>query len=94
MRAVFERLGECQNLCGTLTLTLSQREREPPPYPRYVSRLKMLCDRLVVYGRILVGHSPFSDSACHPALLGTPGESMSYTAAYRAIPGALVDSSR
>jgi hypothetical protein len=47
----------------------------------YVSRLKMLCDRLVVCGRILVGHAPFSDSASHPALLGTSGESMSYTAA-------------
>src|SRR5437870_8976830 len=65
-----------------------------PPGPSYVSRLKMLCDRLVVCGRIVVGHAPFSDSASHPALLGTSGESMSYTAAYRAIPEALVDSSR
>ena len=65
-----------------------------PPRPRYVRRLKILCDRLVVCGRILVGHAPFSDSASHPGLLGTSGESMSYTAAYRAISGALVDSSR
>ena len=47
----------------------------------YVSRLKMLCDRLAVCGRISVGHAPFSDSASHPALLGTSGESISYTAA-------------
>src|SRR5215510_16000449 len=67
----------------------------PRPHPSsYVSRFKMLWDRLVVYGRILVGQSPFSDSASQPGLLGTSGESMSYTAAYRAIPGALVDSRR
>ena len=41
----------------------------------------MLCERLVVYGRILVGQAPFSDSARHPGLLGTSGESMLYTAA-------------
>jgi hypothetical protein len=67
------------------------RATDLSPYGR---RLKMLCDRLLVCGRILVGHAPFSDSASQPALLGTSGEAISYTAAYRAIPGALEDSSR
>ena len=39
-------------------------------------RLKMLCERLLVCGRIFVGHSPFSDSAIQASLLGVSGESM------------------
>jgi hypothetical protein len=45
--------------------------------PTQSTRLKMVCDRLVVCGRIFVAQSPFSDSASQPSLSGTSGESIS-----------------